>query len=219
MTDHFARPRSSTWLLGALLVLLAPIGGGCSGDQGSEEPAAGSLSATTAAQLEGLYEITSHFEDPAGCGAGAAVEDGPAYLVAVAAEFLGIQTLSLVSCRDQTECADFAEAIRGMSIYMGFDFNFTISEQRSPSELSGFLATTGYGDDAGMCTERTYESIILTVDGSGGIAIDDEVMALADRPQDAEGYCVVEPDQSRRDAEGAPCVSHVSVTATRVGDI
>ncbi len=191
---------------------------GCSGSDDADS-SSGGLTAGTAQGLEGIYQITDHTEDATGCGVGPLIADGPAYLVAVAGEVFGIQTLTVVSCVDEAECAAFAQAIRDLSPYGGFELSYTLTEEESPTALSGFEATTGFGNDAGMCTERTYESIAMSADGAGTITIDAELFALPDAPQDADGFCMVEPAKSRSEAEGAACTGHVSVTATRLGDV
>ena len=203
--------------LTTLLTLLPAIAVGCSDDSGSGS--SNPLTASVASQHEGLYQITSYFQDEAACGPGSAVVDSPPFLAAVAYQFMGIQTLTLNSCMDEAECASLAQAQRGMQPYISGDFNCTISEQQSDTVLLGLSAGTGSGNDAGMCVDRTYESITMTSDGAGGITIDIERMLLADKPQDAEGYCVVEPAESKREAEAAPCVGSMSVAATRIADI
>ncbi len=191
----------------------------CSSDDDDDSTGSGnSLSATTAASLEGLYQIASHLEDAAGCGTGTEVAGGPGYFVAVALEAFGIQTLTLVSCVEETECAEYASSIRSMGAYGGYDFSYTLSEETSPVALSGLSASTGFSNGAGMCTERTYTDIVLAADGAGGVRLDVTVKGLSDRAQEDE-YCVVEPAESRKEAANAPCVGHTSIQATRIADI
>jgi hypothetical protein len=193
--------------LGKVVAAIGLIGAlaGLSGCSGSDEGEAGGISTSTAHALSGVYELTHISQNQAGCDAeGQSVfgQTQDRHFVLVSRVVLGNRVLMLVSCSGIEDCRQKRRAIESSGSYH-FDYSFMLTSEIDATHVAGFEASTGYGDDAGMCTERVYSDHDLVL-RLGGVRLESRTKVLADQPQ-KDGACWVTPAESRTEAAGVPC--------------
>jgi len=195
---------------------LSGCGGSGKDDDGGGDPPP---SAATIQSFEGVYELTGLTHNAAGCdteGASILESQKERSFVMVGAEALGNRYLSLSSCADAADCAAVVSAIRNRGPHSA-EFMLTLSSEAGQDELGGFSASTGHGGDNGMCTQRTYETLVLTREGDA-IRVESRLTPLADAPIE-DGFCVAEPAKQRAEAEGRPCAELQVFSGTKVGPL
>jgi hypothetical protein len=206
-----------TLLEGYAGTLLALALVGCGGsDEGAENGGSG-LDEATVQSFEGVYRLDSFTENPSSCDA-----EGPSTFatimdrsfVMVGSSFFGDHYLQLASCSD-SDCPMKVDAIRTNGSYF-FDYGLILSGVAGPDELTGFLASTGFGMDD-LCVEREYVTHVLTRTGDT-VRVESRTVALEDAPQE-DGFCVVEPAKQQQEAEGRPCTALSVFTGTKTGEL
>ena len=193
-------------------LLLWACGGG-SGGQASEQ--AGGISQSTAFGFEGIYSITSFNENASGCdseGTSVLANQLEHYVLITSSMVLGKRVVWFTSCSDPAACRANAAAIAAMGGFPA-DFSYFLTAELSPTELSGFEASTGFFDN-GVCTERTYSDLILSQQADDTIRFEERQKLLSDRPPE-DGFCVVRPAESSDEAAQLPCSSLRVIQAVR----
>jgi hypothetical protein len=196
-------------ILGLALAGEAACGGG--GD--------GGISQASVDTFEGVYLLVSATENPSACDV-----EGPSVLdtitqqqfVVIGTTVLGTTVLQVISCSDDADCASKATAVRAGS-GAGWEWGATLSEQRAPEELGGFLATTGFNEN-GVCTRREYTDFSWSIYRQTLARLEARVTALADRPAE-DGICWVNGGEQRAEAAGRPCTSLKVFIASQRGPL
>jgi hypothetical protein len=189
------------WFLGVTAALLA-VGCGSS-DSGSDN----GISDAASAGFVGIYQTTGYSENSASCDApGASTLDtlqDKYFLVAPAVE-LGIHLVSLVSCNSVSDCQTKRTAVTSAGFY-SYLYSYTLTSVSNATTLTGFEATTGFSSaNSTMCTGRTYADHTLTLNADHSLHLESRTKDLADKPQQ-DGFCEVDPAQSKQEAASAPC--------------
>jgi hypothetical protein len=190
---------------------------GCGGSDDGTENGASGLDEATVQSFEGRYRLDSFTENPSSCDA-----EGPSTIasitetnfVMVGSSFFGDRYLQLTSCSD-ADCSMKVNAIRTNGSYF-MEYSLILSGVAGPEELTGFLASTGFGMDD-RCVEREYIDHVLTRTGDT-VRVESRTIALEDAPQE-DGFCVVEPAKQKQEAAGRPCTALSVFTGTKTGEL
>jgi hypothetical protein len=176
------------------------------GDSSDPDDSDTTFAHETALSFEGIYQVTRYTSNESGCdaeGASLLETTDETWFVLVARTVIGQQTLELASCADAADCAAKTEKIRNNGSY-SIDYHATLSSEANADELGGFSAGTGF-EENGTCVEREYVDHVLTRHGDA-VRLESRTKVLADKPVE-DGFCVVRPAQSRKEAETAPCAA------------
>lgn len=173
---------------------------------GSSDDAAGS-GVTNQAAFEGIYQVTAASENAADCSPGASKlsQLRDQFFVITASELFGQKYLVLNSCGSIAACQATRAAQQANQAYQ-IEYTYTLSSTTNATTVSGFEAGTGYGQGT-QCVERTYKDHVLTVAGDHSVHLESRTKMLADKPQDKDGFCFVDPAESKQEAASKPCSS------------
>ena len=187
------------WVLGASMVWLSVA---CS-SSGSDSP--GGLSASAGDSFAGIYQTTSYSKNSAGCdAAGASTLDTlqDKYFVIVGSQVFGENILNVVSCQSVSDCQSKRASVTSEGFYSSA-YSYTLSSSVNATTLAGFEATTGFADGT-TCTGRTYSDHTLTLNADHSVHLESRTKNLADKPVQ-DGFCEVEPAQSKQEAANKAC--------------
>ncbi|HYQ40347.1 MAG TPA: hypothetical protein VER11_00215 [Polyangiaceae bacterium] len=162
---------------------------------------------TNAGSFEGIYRLTAASENLAGCatpGDSKLSQLHEQFFVITASEIFGQKFVTLNSCSSVVDCQAKRAAQQANQPYT-LEYTFTLSSTTNATTLTGFEATTGFGQGT-QCVERTYADHVLTVAENHDVHLESRTKKLADQPQH-DGFCEVEPAKSKQEAESKPCSS------------
>lgn len=175
----------------------------------SSEDSSGQGVDQSAAELVGIYQVTSHTENLDACSEGAEIA-GEGYLAVFTYDVpaFGETWLGAFSCASEADCRDFRAKYPGV----GYSFGYTFT-QGDRDQLTDGLITTGFTSQEGLCTEPTQEANRLLSLGDGQIRIESEI-TVGDDYQGKDGWCTT--TDAKRSVQGKSCSRFVGITATRV---
>ena len=183
-------PRHSICLLGFTGAVLM---GACGGDE------------DTVVAVLGIYQVSSHTENTAGCDAeGAAVRQTSPFFFVRKDKLLDYPYYNLMGCKSLTDCRTAAKDP------MHFEqLNFIFHTPKSPTTLTGSTRFTGFKDGK-TCTKPSVSehSFVRTGDD---VRIESRTRVGDDYPADNEGFCST--SLGERASRGKPCAELVVVTA------
>jgi hypothetical protein len=163
-----------------------------------------------AAEVEGIYQVTSHHLNEQACSpGGTAVADQHRFAFAKHSTILGHEYLHIYSCASIQDCRQKA----ALKPFEGnIDFSFTLSGTDG-DVLTGFEVTSGYTPINGnLCTKPELSDVVLTLEGNT-LSIEKKTKIGRDYPSD-NGVCST--DKGREASEGASCSQMETLKATLV---
>jgi len=190
--------------VGVIAMTLAACGDGGSGGGGF-------------GPFEGIYEITAHTENTAGCDV-----EGPSVLgnnapmlASVQIEFF-VAALTLHPCDDLADCQAVAADAKANNVFTfgdGFTFDSVTS---GGSVANGTMVFAGGASGSSGCM-GTVTKHTLTRAEDGSIRIESRTTPSGPYPEDAEGFCTT--DGARAAAEGQACTELVAIDANLIDSI
>ena len=187
------------WVLGLSMVWLSMA---CSSSGGDSS---GGLSAAARDSFAGIYQTTNYSKNSAGCDAsGVSTLDTlqDKYFLIVGSQVFGENIVSIVSCQSVSDCQSKRASVTSGGFYSSF-YSYTLSSSVNATTLAAFEATTGFADGT-TCTGRTYADHTLTLNADHSVHLESRTKNLADKPMQ-DGFCEVEPAQSKQEAANTPC--------------
>jgi hypothetical protein len=162
---------------------------------------------SNASAFEGIYQLTAASENTTGCatpGESKLSQLHDQFFIIVGSEVLGQEIVMLNSCSSVGDCQTKRAAQLANQPYQ-IEYTFTLSSSSNTTTLTGFEATTGWAQGT-QCVGRTYADHVLTVAADHSVHLESRTKKLSDQPQD-DGFCMVEPAQSKQEAASMQCSS------------
>ena len=161
-----------------------------------------------AAQVEGIYRVTTYTRNEQACvPGGASLLTKETFAFAATQQVLGLAVLDVFSCDDPADCRDKLAKL-GTGGAFGLDFGFSVSDVQKGVML-GEGASTGFAE-GGTCTGGEVTRTRLVVEGTT-LRLQQEVTAADDYPADADGFCT--SDAAKAAARGNACSALEVLTA------
>jgi hypothetical protein len=189
------------WILGLSVAWLSVA---CSSSSSGGD-SSGGLSASAGDSFAGIYQTTTYSKNSSGCDApGASMLDTlqDKYFLIVGSQVFGENIVNVVSCQSVSDCQSKRTLVIAEGLY-SFAYSYTLSSSVNATTLAGFEATTGFGDGT-VCTGRTYSDHTLTLNPDHSVHLESRTKNLADMPMQ-DGFCDVQPAQSKQEAASLPC--------------
>jgi len=188
-------------VLGLSGALFAAACGATDGDSGS-------ITDATNSAFGGIYQLTRANENKTSCvdpGASTLTQLKDQFFVITGSELFGQKYLMLNSCSSVSDCqAKRAKQLANQPYQI--EYTYTLSSSANASTLNGFSASTGTGEGT-QCVRRTYADHVLTLATDHGVHLESRLKNLPDHAMTSDGFCEVQPAQSKQEAAGVACSS------------
>lgn len=168
------------------------------------------------APFEGIYEITAHTENTAGCDVeGPSVLGNNAPMLASVQISFFVAVLTLHPCDNLADCQSVAADAKANNVFPfgdGFVFDSVTS---SGSVANGTMTFTGSASGGGCTGSVTKHTLTRAEDGS--IHIESRTTPSGPFAEDSEGFCTT--DDAAAAAEGQACTELMVLDAIPVDTI
>lgn len=164
-----------------------------------------------AAQVEGIYRVTSYTRNDQACvPGGASLLTKETFAFAATQQLFGITLLDVFSCEDPADCREKLNKLDTGGGF-GLDFGFSVSGVEEGVML-GEGASTGFPEGA-TCSGGELTTTRLVVEGTT-LRLQQEITVADDFAADANGFCTT--DAAKAAARGNACSALEVLTAELV---